>query len=215
MGVSAMSKHIDPEERERKRLHVLEVAAAEFARLGFDQANINVIAELAGIGKGTIYLYAPSKERLFLDVLHEIGTQTHCALDESIAASSSLPIEDRLRNLLEAFTLLAHNHPDFIRLQASALFSVNRRFQDAMAALLREVVLQLRHIFAGAEDRGALRAVSPDWLAVLLLGIVQTFALLPEALGIEDGATGERNAFLVDVLWQGLSPVEAKAERTH
>jgi AcrR family transcriptional regulator len=62
-----MSKHIDPAERERKRLHVLEVAAAEFARLGFDQANINVIAKLAGIGKGTIYLYAPSKERLFSD----------------------------------------------------------------------------------------------------------------------------------------------------
>ncbi len=204
-----MAKRVDPEERERKRLHVLEAAAAEFARLGFDQANINVIAELAGIGKGTIYLYAPSKERLFLDVLHEIGAQMHQALDESMAASRSLPIQDRLRNLMDAFTLLARDHPDFIRLQASALFGVNRRFQDATAALLREMVLQLSHTFASEEERGALRPVTPDWLAVLLLGVLQTFALLPEALGIENDAKGQRNAFLLDVLWRGVSPGSA------
>jgi hypothetical protein len=38
----------------------------EFARLGFDQANINTIAELAGIGKGTIYLYFENKRELFM-----------------------------------------------------------------------------------------------------------------------------------------------------
>lgn len=201
-----MSKRVDPEERERKRLHVLEVAAAEFARLGFDQANINVIAESAGIGKGTIYLYASSKESLFLDVLHEIGTQMHKALDESIAASTSLPIPDRLDRLLDAFTQLARDHPDFIRLQTSALFGVNRRFQGATAVILRETVFQLSHLFAGEVQQETLRKVAPDWLAVLLLGILQTSALLPEALGIAEGTTAERNAFLVDLLWQGLMP---------
>src|SRR5579859_1946364 len=34
-----MSRRNDPDERERKRLHILEVAAGEFARLGFDGAS--------------------------------------------------------------------------------------------------------------------------------------------------------------------------------
>jgi AcrR family transcriptional regulator len=36
--------------REATKQHILREAAREFARLGFDQANINVIAEQAGIG---------------------------------------------------------------------------------------------------------------------------------------------------------------------
>ena len=49
-----MPKVVDEQMREATRHRIMRVAASEFARLGFDQANINVIAEQAGIGKGTI-----------------------------------------------------------------------------------------------------------------------------------------------------------------
>ena len=52
-----MPKIVDEQMREATRQHILREAAHEFARLGFDQANINLIAEQACIGKGTIYLY--------------------------------------------------------------------------------------------------------------------------------------------------------------
>ncbi len=52
-----MPKIVDEQMREATRRRILRVAASEFARLGFDQANINMLAEQAGIGKGTIYLY--------------------------------------------------------------------------------------------------------------------------------------------------------------
>ena len=68
-----MTRRRDAQERERKRLRLLDIAASEFARVGFDQANINTISERAGFGKGTVYLYTASKEQLFLDVLQEIG----------------------------------------------------------------------------------------------------------------------------------------------
>ncbi len=52
-----MLKIVDEQMREATRRRIMREAASEFARLGFDQANINMIAEQSGIGKGTIYLY--------------------------------------------------------------------------------------------------------------------------------------------------------------
>ncbi len=42
----------------------------EFARHGFKKSSIESIAELAGVGKGTIYLAAETKEDLFYQAVH-------------------------------------------------------------------------------------------------------------------------------------------------
>jgi AcrR family transcriptional regulator len=199
-----VSRRPAADQRERKRLHLLDVAASEFARLGFDQANINTISERAGFGKGTVYLYAASKEQLFLDVLAEIGRETREALDQAIAASSEQPTSARLHAIADAFLALARTHPDFVRLQASALFGVNRRFQDACVEVLRPVTTALTRLFADAEANGAMRAVPVDGLAVLVLGMLQTFALLPDVLGTETALDSSWHDLLADVLWRGL-----------
>lgn len=206
-----MSRRNDPDERERKRLHILEVAAGEFARLGFDGANINTISERAGFGKGTVYLYTASKEQLFLEVLREIGRQTRLALDESLAASAGAPVPERLRAIAEMFAALTETHPDFVRLQASALFGVNRRFQAEMAQVLREVVLTLARELADEQARGTMRRVDVDALAVLLVGALQTFALLPDVLRVGEGPARARIDTLVELLWSGLAPSERAA----
>src|SRR5262249_61596101 len=102
----AMTQRRDAQERERKRLHLLKVAASEFARVGFDQANINTISERAGFGKGTVYLYTANKEQLFLDVVEEIGSTTTAALDEALAESEGKPVAARLEGRVPEFTRL-------------------------------------------------------------------------------------------------------------
>lgn len=201
-----MSRHTDPDERERKWLRIIEVAADEFARLGFDGANINTISTRAGLGKGTIYLYATSKEQLFLDVLREIGRLTRATLESSLAESVGAPVSERLHAVAMAFIELGTRHPDFLRLQASALFGVNRRFQAEMALVLRESVLALTNGFVEEQTRGAMRRVNPESFAVLFLGVLQTYALLPEALGLGVETPNMRTELLLDVLWRGLQP---------
>ena len=53
-----------------KRECVLIEAAKVFARFGFKKTSIDDIAKEAGVGKGTVYLAAESKEELFYQVLH-------------------------------------------------------------------------------------------------------------------------------------------------
>src|ERR1700727_3497438 len=53
-----------------KREKIFEAAVREFARHGFKKASIESIAELAGVGKGTVYLAAETKEDLFYQAVH-------------------------------------------------------------------------------------------------------------------------------------------------
>lgn len=53
-----------------KKECILLEAARAFARFGFKKASIDDIAREAGVGKGTVYLAADSKEDLYYQVLH-------------------------------------------------------------------------------------------------------------------------------------------------
>lgn len=53
-----------------KRQRILDAAIQEFSDKGFAPANINVIAEKAGISIGSMYKYFKSKEDLYLTVVN-------------------------------------------------------------------------------------------------------------------------------------------------
>ena len=61
--------------KETTRARLLAAAAQEFARAGFERANVDGISLAAGYAKGTIYNYFPSKEELFLAVVEEASAQ--------------------------------------------------------------------------------------------------------------------------------------------
>jgi AcrR family transcriptional regulator len=54
----------------KKKECILVEAAKCFARFGFKKASVDEIAKQAGVGKGTVYLAADSKEDLYYQVLH-------------------------------------------------------------------------------------------------------------------------------------------------
>lgn len=53
------------QQREARRNAIIDAALVEFATQGFTATKLDDVAVRAGIGKGTIYLYFDSKERLF------------------------------------------------------------------------------------------------------------------------------------------------------
>ncbi len=54
-----------PEEDNSKRRQILEGARKVFMDLGFDGASMGEIARVAGVSKGTLYVYFADKCRLF------------------------------------------------------------------------------------------------------------------------------------------------------
>lgn len=56
---------------DEKRSRIIDAALAEFSSMGYNAANINVIAKKAGISIGSMYQYFESKENLFLTIMDE------------------------------------------------------------------------------------------------------------------------------------------------
>lgn len=71
-----MPRHKETEKEKVKhetRSLLLKAATDEFAREGYNGANINRISKHAGFAKGTIYNYFPSKRALMLVLIDEIA----------------------------------------------------------------------------------------------------------------------------------------------
>ncbi len=55
----------DPERAVRRHEEILDAAARLFAERGYADADLDDLAGRLGVGKGTVYRYFPSKEKLF------------------------------------------------------------------------------------------------------------------------------------------------------
>ena len=53
------------QQKEARRLALVDAALAVFSRVGYAAAKIDDVAEEAGVSQGTVYLYFDSKEQLF------------------------------------------------------------------------------------------------------------------------------------------------------
>jgi AcrR family transcriptional regulator len=94
-------RHKDAERSEimsGTRRALLDAATDEFAREGYNGANINRISRSAGYAKGTIYNYFPSKRALMLALIDQIAASHHEFLAEQVVQE-----EDPARRLQRFF----------------------------------------------------------------------------------------------------------------
>jgi len=107
-----MAKSADPNRRE----DILKAAREVFKRSGYEKAHVEDIAQLAGVAKGTVYLYFKSKQAM-LDALCDYyqemisdalvssmqNPDTHTAIKEAVHAG--LAVASRERDLLKLLDL--------------------------------------------------------------------------------------------------------------
>src|SRR5947209_16306095 len=168
-----MPKIVDEQMREATRRHIIREAASEFARLGFDQANINTIAEQAGIGKGTIYLYFASKRELFLAMLRYIAQEQLQTIRAALATNGSLV--QRLERLFLAFVSLSKEESDSFNVYMSALYGVNRAFKDEATKLLRDYLAVIALVLEESQTAGEIQPCDLEATALLVLSLTESY----------------------------------------
>lgn len=79
----------------------MELAFRKFTAAGFQQVTMDDLARGAGIGKGTLYKFFPSKEELLMNTVDYIGSRVENAVRE-ILSDESITAVDKLRLFLKA-----------------------------------------------------------------------------------------------------------------
>ncbi len=197
-----MPKVVDEQMREATRLRIMRVAASEFARLGFDQANINVIAEQAGIGKGTIYLYFENKRQLFLEMLRYIAKEQLAAIRTAIAPEGT--IQQRLERLFRAFARLAEEESDNFNVYMSALYGVNRAFQTEATNLLREYVAVIALMLEESHVQGGFRPHDKEATALMVLSLTESYILSARVLGQTERVIIQQARPVAELILRGI-----------
>jgi AcrR family transcriptional regulator len=127
--------------------HILDTAAEEFARMGFDGARMDRIAELAGVNKATIYYHVGGKKALYHAVLDRVFANLTEGMRERVTGAG--PASGRMRGLLESVARIVLERKYFSAIVVRELPSGFREFppriverinalQDMYVALVEE-----------------------------------------------------------------------------
>lgn len=185
----------------RRRSEILAVAIRQFARRGFAETDMQLIADELGVGKGTVYRYFPSKERLFLAAVD----QGMAALREAVDAAAGRArtplarVEAGIRAYLEYFD----RHPAVVELiiQERAQFRDRKRptyfvHRDANLGPWRD-------LFAGLIASGVMRKVPVD----RVLNVVSDFlygTMFTNYFAGRKTSLATQAGDVIDVLFNGL-----------
>jgi AcrR family transcriptional regulator len=193
--------------RSNNRARLLEAAAVAFARHGLYRANINEISLAAGLAKGTVYNYFPSKEALFLAVVEE-GCAWAAAAD---GVGAEVPTRERLRAAMAADLAWAIQHEPFARVLVRELFAGDdafyRRMVAAGAPFTEHVGQILRDGVVHGEVRGDLpvQQLAEIFAGLGVLGLVHHWGSGGTWLGLD-----ELPGYLVDLFLEGARPRPAR-----
>jgi AcrR family transcriptional regulator len=93
----------------RAQLHAL--AARMFTQRQYDEFSMDELAAAAGVSKGLLYHYFPSKRGLYVEVLRDAAAE----LVELMRPRPELPLPEQLRTGLLAYMTFVHDRADAYR----------------------------------------------------------------------------------------------------
>lgn len=158
---------ISNEQKEERRLAILEAALALFQEGGYEHASMAAVARRAGVAKGTVYLYFKTKEELFLTLQQTQYADWFDAMD-GLLAGEDAPLTPAALAATVADSLQVR--PAFVRLIAILHTTLERNI-DLPTALAFKEVLRVRALQTGEFLERRLPFLEPGQGVRLLLHI--------------------------------------------
>ena len=179
------SDPVKPPRRQRRKdarpSEIIEAAIAEFAERGFGAARLEDVARRAGVAKGTVFVYFPTKDDLFRAVAQTVLT-SHLERLQGAAADLDRPIAELVPMLLmQAAAVIGEGRlPAMMRL----LVSESRQFPDLARVWHDEVVSKVLGLLTmaieRAQGRGEIKSGNARLYAFSIIGPMLASALFRE-----------------------------------
>jgi len=168
-----MTKHQSEVER---RSQILGAARALFVEHGFLAARVEDVAKRAGLSKGAVYFYFPSKKAIFEALAEQEYSRTITFLLQAEAAP--IPASQKLfimaRQYLDYFSGL-QDPPRFFLLMTEMAIR-DEAVRDRVQAIHERYVQGLAAIISQGSDEGIFRPVDAESLSTLLKALIDGLA---------------------------------------
>jgi AcrR family transcriptional regulator len=186
MGTKALE--LDRETDTAKRQQVLDGARRCFLAQGFDGASMNDIVTAAGVSKGTVYAYFPSKEKLFGAMVFE-DRRRH-AERTVVLGDESRPIGEVLREVALRLVTLFQTPESlaYVRMviSTSGKFpELGRSFYEAGPAY---AIAKIAAYLETKMDDGTLKRRDARLAAIQFIDLMQSGITKPCLFGVESMA---------------------------
>ncbi len=168
-----------------KRQQILDGAKLCFLAQGFDGASMNDIVKAAGVSKGTVYAYFPSKDKLFEALIYR--DRRRQAEQAVVIEDENLPVERVLEELATRFSRLYNNAETiaYLRLVIAAADrfpEIGRAFYEAGPAY---GIIKIADYFQRKMDDGTLVKADPRLAAMQFVELVQCGLIKPRLFASE------------------------------
>ena len=183
---------------------ILAAARRVFARRGFSDATVDEIATAAGIAKGTVYLYFPSKKDIYLAALKEglVELRERTRLNMREAAG----IRAKLRSFIATRIGYAEANRDFIHIYHAEISNLPKSaagFDDEFRQLYLQQANLLEAELRAAVKRGEIRPIRTDFAAFLIYDMVRG-VMAQRLLRWSKAEISEDIELLESMIWKGL-----------
>jgi len=155
--------------KQNTRQQLLEAAAEEFAQHGFQGANVNRIADIAGFSIGTVYNHFPSKRDLMLAFIEEIGKEHVNYIQDQVTLEADPKL--RLRHFFKAGFAFVQTNLQKARAIFNTLNGPDEEFRQCLFeayaplfALLSEQIIQ-----PGIENGDFREEIPPSTAGLIML----------------------------------------------
>jgi len=196
------------EKNKIEKLHRIKAAARElFVAKGFDDTTTREIAQHAGVGIGTVFIYADNKRDLLFLVANDELAETTSKAEASVKDDASC-----MQNLL---TVFRHHYeffgrqPELSRLMLREMtFYDSGRQADRFQATRERVIKLVASVMKRALDRGMIRSSEDSsfigWVAFCIFQVELRRWLTSQEIDIDKGIATLTRA--LQLVIQGLAP---------
>ena len=147
------------------RRRLLDAAEAVFGDLGYHDASIVKLAEAAGVGAGTFYLYFDSKKAIFDELMRDLNRRIRHAMKEG-SSQGTTRIDAELLGFA-AYFRFTREHPALYRIIRQSEFVSPEMLEYHYARVSEGYVEALE----GAIERGEIPKLNAEVTAWALMGL--------------------------------------------
>lgn len=184
-----------------RRTLILEAATELFAEKGFHHTTVEEIANLAGVGKGTVYEYFPSKKDVLRELLF-VSIEYYFNLFPR-PVEGNLTLKEKLQNMTRLHFQFFMEHRDIARVVLYEHRQITEDLDPIMIEKERERITYVSELLDEGIHTGEIRPVDSHLAARVISGALWNMGMdLVISSQMIDGE--ELVNEVVDILWHGL-----------